>query len=427
VKAAVKKIESKIVRSSIFVPALKLFPKSLQYQFVTREIYKNNGSRLPAKYLRKALSYGIQNNPFTSKNPIIIGFLPKGSDGWILEFLFRDISKYAQRYDFIVASSIQDLSLYYFSAQEAFVVSMHQSFVPQILNAGIPSIDVASFYTHSRIGLDLAALSRIRTVLPMNTTEAAMLILGNITPSAIRVFPAGYDNKLFNSNIDSRNKARPIDILFVCRYEDPENRYYYLRKNYHLLIELTKVLNQCGYKVAILGKGWDSCCDDDFKQAFEYFEVDHNNYPSIYRRSKLLLIPSLQEGGPISWLEAMACGCLTLSTSSGFPAELRNGQLGSFLMPINSSVMEWVEEVSHILSFYGDPDLIDISGREAFLKPATFPELADVIESIANTSSKSFLITHKPPQPSTLALGRVCNSRPHWQFDPSSLSSQNAC
>ena len=37
------------------------------------------------------------------------------------------------------------------------------------------------------------------------------------------------------------------------------------------------------------------------------------------------------------------------------------------------------------------------------------------------------LITHKPPQPSTLALGRVCNSRPHWQFDPSSLSSQNAC
>jgi len=38
-----------------------------------------------------------------------------------------------------------------------------------------------------------------------------------------------------------------------------------------------------------------------------------------------------------------------------------------------------------------------------------------------------FLITHKPPQPSTPALGRVCNSRPHWQPDPSSLSSQNAC
>ena len=29
----------------------------------------------------------------------------------------------------------------------------------------------------------------------------------------------------------------------------------------------------------------------------------------------------------------------------------------------------------------------------------------------------SFLITPKPPQPSTLALGRVCNSRPHWQFE----------
>ena len=37
------------------------------------------------------------------------------------------------------------------------------------------------------------------------------------------------------------------------------------------------------------------------------------------------------------------------------------------------------------------------------------------------------LITHKPPQPSTPALGRVCNSRPHLQFDLSSLSSQNAC
>ena len=38
-----------------------------------------------------------------------------------------------------------------------------------------------------------------------------------------------------------------------------------------------------------------------------------------------------------------------------------------------------------------------------------------------------FLITHKPPQPSTPALGRVCNSRSHWQFDLSSFSSQNAC
>jgi hypothetical protein len=41
--------------------------------------------------------------------------------------------------------------------------------------------------------------------------------------------------------------------------------------------------------------------------------------------------------------------------------------------------------------------------------------------------AKENLITHKPPQPSTPALGRVCNSRPHWQSDPSSLSSQNAC
>ncbi|MFN9911305.1 MAG: hypothetical protein ACK53L_01905, partial [Pirellulaceae bacterium] len=93
-----------------------------------------------------------------------------------MEFLFRDISKYAQRNVFIVTKSVQELSLYYFSAQDAFVVSMHQSFVSQILSAGIPSIDVASFYTHSRIGLDLTALSQIRAVLPMNTSEAAMLL-----------------------------------------------------------------------------------------------------------------------------------------------------------------------------------------------------------------------------------------------------------
>jgi hypothetical protein len=37
------------------------------------------------------------------------------------------------------------------------------------------------------------------------------------------------------------------------------------------------------------------------------------------------------------------------------------------------------------------------------------------------------LIIHKPSQPSTPALGRVCNSRPHWQFDLKSFSSKNAC
>ena len=66
-----------------------------------------------------------------------------------------------------------------------------------------------------------------------------------------------------------------------------------------------------------------------------FLDVPHSDYPDIYSKSKIFASFSRQEGGPISWLEAMASGCITLSTPTGFPLELASGNLYSYIYPFS--------------------------------------------------------------------------------------------
>ena len=41
--------------------------------------------------------------------PLIIGYLPPSASGWILEFLFKDISRYSHSAEYIFTTSILEL------------------------------------------------------------------------------------------------------------------------------------------------------------------------------------------------------------------------------------------------------------------------------------------------------------------------------
>jgi glycosyltransferase involved in cell wall biosynthesis len=222
----------------------------------------------------------------------------------------------------------------------------------------------------------------------MNSSEAAALALANLPESKIRVFPAGFSTSLFSLRDEPRISSRDIDILFVCRYVNEDNSHYHRRKRYQLIIPLAKELASRGLKVCILGKDWGDCGDQILLDSVINSAVPHSQYPEIYTRSKLLLCPSLQEGGPVSWLEAMACGCLTLSNPTGFPLELRSGQLGSYLMTLNATLDEWVHEICSILDIHKSAGSVDMDARNKFLSAASFAELAKVLELIASEPAK---------------------------------------
>ena len=316
-------------------------------------------------------------------SPLIIGYLPSRSMGWILEFLFRDLANNAKICQFVLCNNPVSAVLAFRKTNKALVLSMHQSFVSDLIQSGIPSASLISIFTHSRINsaLPTAVICKVRKWLPMNSSEASGLLMAGASPDQIQVFPIGYDSNLF---CDSRKEAtaRDIDVLFAGRFVDRRNHHYYVRKNYRLILPVVQNLIADGFVVGILGRDWE--------RMFEHlpvppliFDLPFADTPSIYRRSKVLLNLSLLEGGPISWLEGMASGCLTVSCPSGFPLDHISSDSGSYLLSPRPSVEEVLSVITSILVDYDDLDFTDfIQPRMTLLKASSFSALADVLESM---------------------------------------------
>jgi glycosyltransferase involved in cell wall biosynthesis len=81
----------------------------------------------------------------------------------------------------------------------------------------------------------------------------------------------------------------------------------------------------------------------------------------LYRSSTLLLVPSMMEGLPIVLLEAMACGCPSLSAAnSGMRDVIREGENGWLLAAREPAA--WADRVQALL---GDPAALGRAGAGA--------------------------------------------------------------
>ena len=316
-------------------------------------------------------------------SPLIIGYLPSRSTGWILEFLFRDLANNAKICQFVLCNNPVSAVLALRKTNKALVLSMHQSFVSELIQSGIPSSSLISIFTHSRINsaLSTAVICKVRKWLPMNSSEANALLMAGASPDQIQVFPIGYDSNLF---CDSHKEAsaRDIDVLFAGRFVDRRNFHYHVRKNYSLILPVVENLIADGFVVGILGSDWESLFGHLAAPPL-VFDLPFASSPSIYRRSKVLVNLSLLEGGPISWLEAMASGCLTISCPSGFPLDHINSDSGTYLLSPRPSVEEVLSVITRILGTYDYFDLRDFSqSRKTLLKASSFGALAEVLESM---------------------------------------------
>jgi glycosyltransferase involved in cell wall biosynthesis len=388
-KPIVKSMVRRFIKPFLRLRFLVILPGKLQYRLALFFIINHWGRDLPPEFIRLALTQPPSFQDKEEPSLTIVGYIPRGSEGWILQFLFEDIARCSRSAHFVLTYTIPDVQSVFYASKKAIIFTLHPSFIPELVYNRLPVNSIFTFYTHTRLTLDIwrTHLHEIGGILPMNSSEATTLYLSHVNPSRIRVFPAGFDGALFPGEPAVHGLERDIDVLFVGRYVDASNLHYYERKNYQLLIPLAKELAKLGLTVAILGKGWEKCNDKLFLDSVELFHVSHEYYPSIYNRSKLFVNVSLQEGGPVSWLEAMACGCLTLSNPTGFALELRTGELKSYLMSLNATLQDWLEAVLGILEHSGDLVDIDMPKRNEFLEPARFQELAKVLESIVNDAS----------------------------------------
>lgn len=292
----------------------------------------------------------------TSKK-YIIGYLPKTWKEGILEFLFNDIarSSKSENTEYLLTANIFTIKTILHFNPDSLVLSLHQNLLQSLLHHGVPCQSICCFYTHSRLTTSLGSILKmnIKMWLPMNFTEANALLLSGVNPSHILRFPAGIDLTLFGNSSEAL-PTRCYDIVVSLKYPELMHGHYYDRKNYNILVPLINLLASAGLKVAIVGKGWSKSNLHQSVNIF-FFDLPHFSTSNVYLQSKIYISLALQEGGPISFLEASACGCLCLCSPTGFALDFgHSADLGYYLLPSNASCKRIYEMINQLIVLSND-------------------------------------------------------------------------
>ena len=311
----------------------------------------------------------------------LIAYLTGGSQGWILDFLWRDLTATTvwceQGAPELLVASDRDSLAAAMDGANALVVVMFQGHLQRLLRDGIPAERVILYFSHVRIGLALPDLNRLHAVFALNGQEQALLRIAGVNPQRLHWFPAGYDPAKFFPGPSLGQ--RPIDVLLVGSYVPKTNPNYHERKRYDLLCELVGLLCEQGLRVVLLGSGWQAC-EYPLPAAVEQMDVPHAAYGELYRQGKLVCSVSAQEGGPVSFLEGLASGCLMLSVATGFAADFQSGVDGIWHLPLSAEAAQWCEQIQHCLQIAKADAVWSAPGgspmRQAYLHRARFEQLA---------------------------------------------------
>ena len=258
-------------------------------------------------------------NHRTNTEAIIVFFVDSSASGWVLEALCKDLianlsdnCKGVLVYDKELISEIYEYSL--LNSLKFKVFCIHPSLLKKVPQS-IPQENYIVFYTHNRQGLInntlVKSLNHSSGLLCMSVQDIPMLVTAGISRSKINHFPLGYCSDTFKNEVNW--KSRNIDFVFSMRYVPFSiNEHYYLRKNYDFALRLAEILKSKGYTVLFLGRDWDKC-----ETAIDHKTVNYTDYPNVYQNCKVLLMPSLVEGGPLCIPEALASGCKVISSPTG--------------------------------------------------------------------------------------------------------------
>jgi hypothetical protein len=170
-------------------------------------------------------------------------------------------------------------------------------------------------------------------------------------------------------------------VLFVGAYVSPDRVGYHYRKQCQFQIDLANALAQQGLRTVFLGPGWDQA-SDLINPAVRLHDAPYSSYPEWMRQSRLLCSVAVQEGGPLSFPEGLACGCSTLSVMTGLPLSFNPGVEGVWHMPIDANVDEWSEQINKILDTPRPCSWPKDGKREQFLIRADYEQLGQQLRSV---------------------------------------------
>lgn len=191
--------------------------------------------------------------------------------------------------------------------------------------------DVRLLLTHFEDGnrIDpalLLKLDQVSRVVVQNKSMSGLLIKNGISPAKIRVGFGAVDRETYFP-LRKRTSQEFILVVGDCKP----------RKNPELISQV--ILRNPHRKFVIHGLHWDKYLSNKVLNSpnMEVINFSKANNPSLMRQATLLLSLSLNEGGPIPVLEALASGTPVLATDTGFCKDVIPTECGT-VIPIHSDV-----------------------------------------------------------------------------------------
>ena len=305
---------------------------------------------------------------------------------WSLGFVWRGLtlsqalSSAVGRPELGTCDSISELKQI-FAASNCYVLVMSGRRIAEVLRAGIPPQRIVYYAPHIEINKTVPRVKELHAVLTQSLFEFNLFLAKGLDPTKVHHFPAGVNRNLFYPTQRISDLDCNIDVLFVGSSYSERQVGERFRKGYSLQLEVSRLLAESGLRVAVVGPGWNesSALIDSRVQVLD---IPYSDFPDLMRSTRLLCSVAVQEGGPLSFPEALACGCSTLSMMTGLPLGFASGCEGVWHMPMGATAEDWLVKIRFILSQHRPSSWPSMGEREKFLRAADYESLGQMLSAI---------------------------------------------
>ena len=223
-------------------------------------------------------------------------------------------------------------------------------------------------------------VSRAKAVRVMNNQVAEKLVQFGVPESKINLIPAIYvDSDIFKP----MTLPKEYDLIFVGRLEK--------NKGIDLLLETASKLKAqiLNFKMIIVGSG---PLKENLKFKIKNLKLqdnvllhgyakDSHEIAELLNKSKILVMPSYNEGGPRVVVEAMACGVPVLATPVGIVSDLlKNGSGGEIIAWEAEDIVHKAKGLLDNPERYGECRLNGLETAKQFEKKETIKNYAEQLK-----------------------------------------------
>jgi glycosyltransferase involved in cell wall biosynthesis len=257
--------------------------------------------------------------------------------------------------------------------------------------------------------LDRMALKKFNALAAVSDAVAQRLLAFGVPPEKIKTIANGIDVTAFE-------RAQPLPLLkdegsivvgVVARLD--------LQKGFEYLLRAARELCKMfpGLKIVIAGEGPDRSAIEEMieqygLQSSVVLAGQQSNMPAVYAAMDIFVLPSLNEGLPMTVLEAMAASKPVIATRVGaIPSVIKDGENGLLVAPKDSEGLR-----NAVASLLNDPERRRRLGDQAhawvsqnYTSEAMALKYREMYEEVLGKPAPSAISAHQPDHSNVNARG----------------------